>query len=153
MPLQERSFIFKAHNFKDLHRFLHQLLRLRNLQWNVSNGTIFSLVTKKCNQSNAELLKEAFLCCPAVSLHTSSHQQKEYPHLSTAPHTEQKHQMYTSIKPYILFALTAFQQLLFPMQMSRLSPTPNCGEAIWAAEYKWLGMIDRPSHSSPSTDR
>ncbi len=56
--------------------------------------------------------------------------QAAYAHLSSAPHTEQKHQMYTSIQPYILFALTAFQQLLFPMQMSRLSPTPNRGEVI-----------------------
>lgn len=88
----------------------------------------------------------------AVRLHPSAHQQMADTHLSSALHTEQKHQMYTSIQPYILFGLTAFQQLFGPMQM-RLSPTPHRGKVIWTAEYKWLGMIDRPSHSPPSTDR
>lgn len=48
---------------------------------------------------------------------------------------------------------TALEQLRLPMQMSRLSPTPDRGKVIWTAEYKWLGMIDRPSHWPPSTDR
>lgn len=91
--------------------------------------------------------------CMAVWLHLSPHMQMAHTHISSALHTEKKHQMYTSIQPYILFTLTPFQQLLFPMQMSWLSPTPNPGEVIWAAQYKWLGMIDGPSHSSPSTDR
>lgn len=60
----------------------------------------------------------------------TTHTQTAYAHLFSAPHAEQKRQMYTSLQPYILFALTAFQQLLFPMQMSRLSPTPNRGEVI-----------------------
>lgn len=45
-----------------------------------------------------------------------------YPRLFTP---NKKHQMYTSIEPYILFTLTAFQQLLFPMQMT-LSHSPMC---------------------------
>lgn len=110
--------------------------------------------TKKCNESNAEVVEKAFFfSCTAVRVHPLRRQQTAHSHLSSAARTEQKHQMYTSIQPYILFALTAFQQLLVPMQMSRLSPTPNRGEVIWAAEYKWLGMIDRPSHSPPSADR
>lgn len=79
---------------------------------------------------------------------------QQHTYISPQPlRSEQKHQVYTSIWPYILLALTAFQQLLVPIQMSRLSPFANWGEAIWAAEYKWLGMIDRPSHSPPSSDR
>lgn len=85
--------------------------------------------------------------------HPSTHRRTAHAHSSSAPCSEQKRQMYTSIPPYILRALTAFQQLPVPMQMSRLSPTPNWGEVIWAAEYKWLGMIDGPSHSPPSSNR
>lgn len=59
--------------------------------------------------------------------HTHKPHMHIYPQLLTL---NKKHQMYTSMQPYILFALTDFQQLLFPMQMSRLSPTPHRGEVI-----------------------
>lgn len=86
--------------------------------------------TKKHNKSNAEVVKTALFfmhSCEIASVTTHANSTHIHPQLLT---TEQKHQMYTSIQPYILFALTAFQQLLFPMQMSRLAPTPNRGEVI-----------------------
>lgn len=109
--------------------------------------------SKTCNKSNAEVVKKAFFHArqrDCICHHTHRQHMHIYPQLLTL---NKKHQMYTSIQLYILFALTDFQQLLFPMQMSRLSPTPNLGEVIWAVEYKWLSMIDRPFHLLPSTDR
>lgn len=36
-----------------------------------------------------------------------------------------------------------------PCKWASSHPLPNRGEVIWTAEYKWLGMIDGPSHSPP----
>lgn len=157
---RDLSFISSKKTSKNRQHYLVFFFFYFHLLWKCSIITIKNSdwsrwrAPEKCNKSNAEVVQKAFFfmlgqrdCIPYDSGKWHTH---IYPRLLILNKTRR---MYTSIQPYILFALTAFQQLLVPMQMSWLSPTPNRGEVIWAAEYKWLGMIDRPSHSPPSTDR
>lgn len=84
-----------------------------------------------------------------VGLHLSPHTHVFIPSFS---HWTKTPNVYINIDTHFVDP-TALEQLRLPMQMSRLSPTPDRGKVIWTAEYKWLGMIDRPSHWPPSTDR
>lgn len=60
------------------------------------------------------------------------------------------YQTYTWTQPYIFFApWQLFNSHSSPCKWAHSHPLPNRGEVIWTAEYKWLWMIDGPSHTPP----
>lgn len=106
---------------------------------------------------NWEKARREFLKIPSLpGMTLRSHPSPQRPtarvHLSSAPRSEQKHHC---IHQYGRIFCLLWQLLNSYSSQFRWadSPIANWGEVIWAAEYKWSGMIDRPSHSPPCSDR
>lgn len=101
---------------------------------NCPNTTLYPLITQqyKCIHCNTHIGVQAFIL-PTLR---GTKKKKNVPAKRTHGHT---------------FCLP--WQLLnshsSPCKWACSHPLPNRGEVIWTAEYKWLGMIDGPSHSPP----